>query len=98
MTVSAPSPISQDKILKDSVNSILWKACDTFRGTVDPFEYKDNILDTLFVKYISKVWQDHFDKFMTRYNRDETRMLLQLDKEKFKLISDLDLFYKKPEA
>jgi hypothetical protein len=38
---SPTSPISQDKILQknilqDDVNAILWKACDTFRGTVDP--------------------------------------------------------------
>lgn len=35
-------PISQDEI-----NSILWRACDTFRGTVDPSEYKNYILRRL---------------------------------------------------
>ncbi|MGW8179704.1 MAG: type I restriction-modification system subunit M N-terminal domain-containing protein, partial [bacterium] len=44
------SPISQDEI-----NSILWKACDTFRGTVDPSEYKNYILVMLFLKYVSDV-------------------------------------------
>jgi type I restriction enzyme M protein len=54
------SPISQDEtlkknILQDDVNSILWKACDTFRGTVDPSEYKNYILVMLFLKYVSDV-------------------------------------------
>ena len=44
------TPITQDEI-----NNILWKACDTFRGTVDPSQYKDYILVMLFVKYISDV-------------------------------------------
>ncbi len=77
---SLSSPISQDEI-----NNILWKACDTFRGTVDPSEYKNYILVMLFVKYISDVWQDHFDEFMQRYKGDKTRVRRQLDKDKFKL-------------
>jgi len=80
MTLLSSSPISQDEI-----NNILWKACDTFRGTVDPSEYKNYILVMLFVKYISDVWQDHFDEFMQRYKGDETRVRRQLDKDKFKL-------------
>src|SRR5829696_3519324 len=74
-----------DHISQDEINSILWKACDTFRGTVDPSEYKNYILVMLFVKYISDVWRDHFDKFMLRYEGDETRVRRQLDRDKFKL-------------
>lgn len=80
MTLTTTSTISQDEI-----NSILWKACDTFRGTVDPSEYKNYILVMLFVKYISDVWQDHFDEYMQRYNGDETRVRRQLERDKFKL-------------
>ena len=49
------------------INGILWKACDTFRGAVDPSEYKNYILVMLFVKYISDVWQDHYDKLVEEY-------------------------------
>ena len=31
-------------ISQDEINGILWSACDTFRGTVDPAEYKNYIL------------------------------------------------------
>ena len=78
--MTLPAPLTQDEI-----NSILWKACDTFRGTVDPSEYKNYILVMLFVKYISDVWQDHFDEYMQKYNGDETRVRRQLDRDKFKL-------------
>ncbi len=74
-----------DQINQDEINSILWKACDTFRGTVDPSEYKNYILVMLFVKYISDVWRDHFDDYMQRYKDNETRVRRQLDKDKFKL-------------
>jgi hypothetical protein len=30
-----------DQISQDEINNILWKACDTFRGTIDPSEYKN---------------------------------------------------------
>jgi type I restriction enzyme M protein len=68
------TPISQDEI-----NNILWKAGDTFRGTVDPSEYKNYILVMLFVKYLSDVWLDHYEAFMQRYNGDENRVRRQLD-------------------
>ena len=35
----------------DTVNRIVWRACDTFRGVVEPSSYKDYILTMLFVKY-----------------------------------------------
>ena len=55
------NPISPTEI-----NSILWKACDTFRGTVDPSEYKNYILVMLFVKYISDVWQEKVEQYITQ--------------------------------
>jgi type I restriction enzyme M protein len=47
MTLTTPSPISQDEF-----NNILWKTCDKFRGTVDPSQYKNCILVMLIVKHI----------------------------------------------
>ena len=49
-------------INQDEINNIVWKACDTFRGVVDPSEYKNYILVFLFIKYISDVWKDKYEE------------------------------------
>jgi type I restriction enzyme M protein len=67
------------------INGILWKACDTFRGAVDPAEYKNYILVMLFVKYISDVWQDHYDKVKAEFGGNEERLLRRLKRERFVL-------------
>jgi type I restriction enzyme M protein len=79
MTTS-PSPLSQEEI-----NAILWKACDTFRGSVDPAEYKNYILVMLFVKYISDVWRDHYDEYRQKYGEDDERIRRKLERERFRL-------------
>jgi type I restriction enzyme M protein len=73
-------PVSQDEI-----NNILWRACDTFRGTVDPAEYKNYILVMLFVKYISDVWRDHYEQYEAQYKGDEERIRRRMEKERFRL-------------
>ena len=55
------------RIDQSKVNAAVWQACDTFRGTVDPSIYKDYVLTMLFLKYISDVWQDHYDKYKKDY-------------------------------
>ncbi|GAB5444332.1 MAG: type I restriction-modification system subunit M [Fuerstiella sp.] len=64
---------------------MLWKACDTFRGAVDPSEYKNYILVMLFVKYISDVWQDHYETLKAEYADDEERIQRRLKRERFVL-------------
>jgi type I restriction enzyme M protein len=78
------------QINQDEINQILWRACDTFRGTVDPAEYKNYILVMLFVKYISDVWRDHRDQLMDRYDGDEERVRRAMRYEKFKLPEGCD--------
>lgn len=53
--------MNQTPIEQEVINRAVWEACDTFRGTVDPSDYKDYVLTMLFLKYISDVWQDHYD-------------------------------------
>ncbi len=57
------------KVSQQEINDILWKACDTFRGTIDPAEYKNYILIILFVKYISDVWKDHYEEYRRAVRR-----------------------------
>jgi len=73
------------QISQEEINAILWRACDTFRGTIDPSFYKDYILVMLFVKYISDVWQDKYEQYHKRYDGNEERIRLRLSREKFRL-------------
>ncbi|KVG26716.1 type I restriction-modification system subunit M [Burkholderia ubonensis] len=72
-------------IQQDSINSAVWAACDTFRGTVDPSIYKDYVLTMLFLKYISDVWQDHYDRYKQEHG-DHPELIEELLKnERFVL-------------
>jgi type I restriction enzyme M protein len=88
MTNHAPS----NSISQDEINAILWKACDTFRGTVDPSEYKNYILVMLFLKYISDVWQDHYDQISEQFGGDEERIRRRMDRERFVLPQGADYY------
>lgn len=59
--------MSNDQINQDAINAAVWNACDTFRGTVDPSIYKDYVLTMLFLKYISDVWQDHYECYQREH-------------------------------
>lgn len=76
------------QINQDEINAILWRACDTFRGTVDPSEYKNYILVMLFVKYISDVWQDRYEQYQQQFGDEEERIQRRLRKERFVLPQD----------
>ncbi len=81
-----------DPIDSSKINNILWKACDTFRGTVDPSIYKDYILTMLFLKYISDVWQDHYESYK-REHGDHPELIEELLKnERFVLPREANFY------
>ena len=73
------------KIDQKDINNAAWAACDTFRGVVDPAQYKDYILVMLFLKYISDVWQDHYEEYRKQYGDDDARIRRKLERERFVL-------------
>lgn len=77
--------MSGSKINQKDINNAAWAACDTFRGVVDPAQYKDYILVMLFLKYVSDVWLDHYQEFKKQYGDDEERILRKLERERFVL-------------
>ncbi|MCC5874589.1 MAG: type I restriction-modification system subunit M [Candidatus Sumerlaeia bacterium] len=70
---------------KEEIFAIVWRACDTFRGAVDPSEYKNYILVTLFIKYLSDLARDRRAEYMKKYKGDETRVERAMAKERFVL-------------
>jgi type I restriction enzyme M protein len=78
--------MNQATISQDSINAAVWNACDTFRGTVDSSIYKDYVLTMLFLKYVSDVWQDHYDNYKKQYANAEPGLIEELLKtERFVL-------------
>ena len=65
------------------INEILWRACDTFRGTLDPTQYKDYILVMLFIKYLSDLWKDKREHYHERYQGNAIRIKRALSRERF---------------
>ena len=74
-----------EDIKQSEINRAAWAACDTFRGVVDPAQYKDYILVMLFVKYISDVWKDHYQEYRKQYGDDDVRIRRKLERERFVL-------------
>jgi type I restriction enzyme M protein len=73
----------QIKITQSDINKIVWKACDTFRGVIDPSQYKDYILTMLFIKYISDVHKDIYQKNFEKYKGDLERVERAMKHERF---------------
>ncbi|SFC09532.1 type I restriction-modification system subunit M [Pseudoalteromonas denitrificans] len=95
------SQINQDPIIQSDVNSAVWAACDTFRGTVDPSIYKDFILTMLFLKYISDVYQDEYDNLVAQYGDNPALIQAMMAKQRFVLpkgASFWDCYEKRHEA
>lgn len=84
--------------LQNEINGIVWKACDTFRGTVDPSQYKDYILVMLFLKYLSDLHRDDLDKIKKRFGKDKAMIKRRLARTRFvipKGCSYYDLYEKR---
>ena len=77
--------MTNTQINQHEINKAVWAACDTFRGTVDPSIYKDFILTMLFLKYISDVYQDEYDKLVEQYGDQPDLIHAMMAKQRFVL-------------
>ena len=71
------------RITQEDINNAVWKACDTFRGSIDPSVYKDYVLTMLFIKYLSDVYDDKYTAYLTKYNNDHERTKRAMQHERF---------------
>lgn len=78
---------------QDEINAVAWKACDTFRGVVDPSQYKDYILVMLFLKYLSDVWKEHYEEYKKQFAGDEERIQRRLKRDRFVMPEKSDFYY-----
>lgn len=71
------------KTTQADINRIVWKACDTFRGVIDPSQYKDYILTMLFLKYVSDVHKSKFHEYLQKYEGSLERAERAMRHERF---------------
>ncbi len=71
------------KVSSQDINSIVWQACDTFRGVIDPSQYKDYILVMLFLKYVSDVYTEKHEHYLEQYKGDVARANRAMHLERF---------------
>jgi len=85
---------------KNEIGQIVWAACDTFRGAVDPSEYKNYILTMLFVKYLSDLRKDILEDYTKRYNGDMVRVERAMKRERFVMPDEctFDYLYERRDA
>lgn len=65
------------------INRAIWNACDTFRGVIDPSQYKDYILTMLFLKYVSDVHKSKFNEYLKKYDGNQERAERAMRHERF---------------
>jgi type I restriction enzyme M protein len=82
----------EQDIEQKKINQTVWAACDTFRGVVDPSIYKDYVLTLLFLKYISDVWQDHYDDYKKKYGDKPALIEEMMKNERFVLPRDASYY------
>lgn len=70
-------------VTQKDINNAVWKACDTFRGTIDPSQYKDYILTMLFLKYVTDVYNEKKEEYTKKYDGVEDRIKRALERERF---------------
>lgn len=70
-------------IQTQDIKKTVWNACDTFRGVIDPSQYKDYILTMLFIKYISDVNKEKRQEYAKKYAGNEARIERAMAAERF---------------
>lgn len=77
-----------DQQTRDEIFNVVWSACDTFRGVIDPGHYKDYILTMLFVKYLSDVRKSKLADYSAKYDGDQVRIDRAMARERFVVPQD----------
>lgn len=101
---NVPTPIgtaaASRKLTREDVAAVAWRACDTFRGTMDSSNYKDVVLIMLFVKYVSDLWKEKRETYAQRYDGDTDRVARSMARERFVVPpeSEFDYLYRHRDA
>lgn len=76
---------SNNKTRREDVESVVWSACDIFRGVMDSSIYKDYILTMLFLKYISDTWTANYKEAEELFEGKDAEIESFMKKDRFVL-------------
>jgi type I restriction enzyme M protein len=82
--------MSDDQV-RDEIFNVVWTACDTFRGSIDPAQYKDYILTMLFVKYLSDIRKSRLTEYEKKFIGEKDaklRIERAMARERFTIAED----------
>jgi len=82
-----------NKQKRDEIFNTVWKACGTFRGVINPGQYKDYILTMLFVKYLSDIRKAKLAEFEEKYKGDTIRVERAMARDRFIIEEDCTFDY-----
>ena len=82
-----------DEKKRDEIFNVVWKACGTFRGVIDPGRYKDYILTMLFLKYLSDIRKAKLAEHEVKYKGDKIRVKRAMSRERFIIEEDCTFEY-----
>ena len=85
--------MENQKTDQSQINRVVWKACDTFRGVIDPSQYKDYILTMLFLKYVSDVYKAKYAEYLDKYEGDRERAARAMRHERFMVPENSSFHY-----
>lgn len=74
-----------NRINQNDINKAVWDACDTFRGVISADTYKDFVLTMLFLKYISDVYKDEYQKLIDQHGDNPELINAMMAKQRFVL-------------
>ena len=80
-------------LTQSEINQQVWKACDTFRGTIDATQYKDYILTMLFLKYVSDVVREKREAYHEQYAGNAARIERAMRLERFQVPEEATFEY-----
>jgi type I restriction enzyme M protein len=72
-----------DQQKRDQIFNKVWQACDTFRGVIDPAQYKDYILTMLFIKYLGDIHKSQLAAYEKKYKGKKVQIERALSRERF---------------
>ena len=80
-------------LTQSEINKQVWKACDTFRGTIDATQYKDYILTMLFLKYVSDAVREKRETYHEQYGGNAARIERAMRLERFQIPEEATFTY-----